>query len=60
MILFALAVWSTGAAEAAAQRAPEPEHERLDEMERLAQLHDRGALTDEEFAAEKSQLLTGA
>ena len=27
---------------------------RLDRLERLAELHDRGALTDEEFAAEKS------
>jgi hypothetical protein len=29
---------------------------RLDQLERLAQLHDRGALSDEEFAAEKAKL----
>jgi hypothetical protein len=29
---------------------------RLDELERLVALHDRGDLTDEEFAAEKTQL----
>jgi hypothetical protein len=32
---------------------------RLDEIERLATLHDRGDLTDEEFAAEKVQLVGG-
>ena len=29
-------------------------------LERLADLHDRGALTDEEFAAEKGRLLPAA
>jgi hypothetical protein len=29
---------------------------RLDELERLVALHERGDLTDEEFAAEKTQL----
>jgi len=33
---------------------------RLAELERLAQLHDRGALTDAEFATEKAALLTGS
>jgi hypothetical protein len=32
----------------------------LDELERLAELHDRGALTDEEFAAQKSHVVNGA
>ena len=29
-----------------------------DELEKLADLHQRGALTDEEFRAEKSKLLS--
>jgi hypothetical protein len=29
----------------------------VDELSRLAQMHDSGALTDEEFAAAKAQLL---
>jgi hypothetical protein len=29
----------------------------VDELERLAGLHDSGVLTDEEFAAEKSRVL---
>jgi hypothetical protein len=32
---------------------------RLDQLERLATLHDGGVLTDEEFAAEKAGVLTG-
>ena len=31
--------------------------EHVSELERLSDLHDRGALTDEEFAAEKAELL---
>lgn len=34
-------------------RGPDP----LDQLERLAELYDRGALTDEEFAAQRSRLL---
>ena len=30
----------------------------VDRLERLAALHDRGALTDEEYEAEKALLLT--
>jgi hypothetical protein len=38
-------------------RAPaSPEASRLEQLERLAALHERGALTDEEFAAEKAAL----
>jgi hypothetical protein len=33
---------------------------RLDELERLVALHDRGGLTDEEFAAEKTLLATNS
>ncbi len=32
---------------------------RLDEIERLVALHDKGALTDAEFAAEKAHLVAG-
>lgn len=32
---------------------------RVDTLKQLADLHDRGALTDDEFAAEKSRLLGG-
>jgi hypothetical protein len=34
-----------------------PEASRIEMLERLAALHERGALTDEEFAAEKAALL---
>jgi len=39
-----------------AQYAPPPE-DPADEVEHLAQLHDSGALTDEEFAAAKAKAL---
>src|SRR5687767_8884091 len=50
---------------ARAPAAPEPAlspeyravHDRLSALERLARLHDQGALTDEEFAAEKAAIL---
>jgi hypothetical protein len=35
----------------------EPSRPALDDLERLAALHASGALTDEEFAAKKRQLL---
>ena len=35
----------------------QPVHDRLTALERLARLHDQGALTDAEFAAEKAMLL---
>lgn len=35
----------------------QPVHDRLAALERLARLHDQGALTDAEFAAEKARLL---
>jgi hypothetical protein len=37
----------------AAPAAPDP----LDQLERFAKLHQAGALTDEEFAAQKAKLL---
>jgi Short C-terminal domain len=36
---------------------PEPQDRKLERLERLATLHDRGALNDEEFEAEKAALL---
>ena len=38
--------------------APDDENARLHRLERLATLHEKGVLTDEEFAAEKSRLLS--
>jgi hypothetical protein len=37
--------------------APEPQDRRLDRLERLAALRERGALSDKEFEAEKTSLL---
>ena len=36
------------------------EDARLQRLERLAAMHDKGILTDEEFAAEKTRVLSGA
>ena len=44
-------------AEAAPAPAAQPEPSYLDELERLANLRDQGAISDEEFEAKKSQLL---
>ena len=42
---------------AASGQAPAPvSGDHIEELERLAQLHDSGALTDTEFAAEKAAL----
>ena len=49
----------------AARLAPEPEEapapsvDRVDRVRELADLRDRGALTEEEFASEKARLLAG-
>ena len=40
-------------AEPAASAEPDP----MEQLERLAKLHEEGALTDEEFAAQKAKLL---
>jgi hypothetical protein len=42
-----------GVAQAAAQQAADP----AEQLGKLADLHDRGALTDEEFAAQKAKIL---
>jgi hypothetical protein len=44
----------------AARVAPPSGDARLGEIERLAGLRDRGALTEEEFATEKARILTAA
>jgi hypothetical protein len=44
-----------GAAPSAASASPEGD--RIEALERLARLHGSGALSDEEFAAEKARLL---
>ena len=44
----------------AGARRAEPEPSRVDELERLAGLRDSGALTDEEFATEKTRVLERA
>ncbi len=38
---------------------PEPEDRRLERLERLASLRERGALSDDEFEAQKATLLSG-
>ena len=42
-----------------APAAAPPEDAALDQLERLAKLHDSGALTDAEFAAQKAKILGG-
>jgi hypothetical protein len=44
-------------AELARTQTQTPEASRIEYLERLAALHERGALTDEEFAAEKAAVL---
>jgi hypothetical protein len=51
----AMAADSAQAAPAAGPAEPEPSY--IDELERLAALRDQGAITEEEFAAKKGQLL---
>jgi hypothetical protein len=41
----------------AARRPPEPAPQPLEQLERLASLHDHGVLSDEEFAAQKTAVL---
>ena len=56
---------ATGAAETRVMAATppaesaDPETARLDQLDRLAAMHERGVLTDEEFAEEKRRLLGG-
>ena len=45
---------------ATASDVPSAQNDRVAGLERLASLHDRGSLTDEEFVAEKAALTNGA
>jgi Short C-terminal domain len=49
------------AAQQGAASPPQPDagDDRIEALERLARLHEQGALTDEEFAAEKRRVLGG-
>jgi hypothetical protein len=47
-------------APAAPGRPTDAEESRLHRLERLAELHEKGVLTDEEFAAEKARILGGS
>jgi hypothetical protein len=46
-----------GAAEAMAVSAPAPTRDLTTELQKLAELHKSGVLTDEEFAAAKKKVL---
>jgi Short C-terminal domain len=45
------------AAPAASPASSGPSQEGLDKLKELAQLHDQGILTDEEFFAQKAKIL---
>jgi hypothetical protein len=49
---------STSSTASVSAVAPD-QKDRVADLERLASLHDRGSLTDEEFVAEKAALTTG-
>jgi hypothetical protein len=51
------ALGSAPAAPVAAAPAPAPQESYLDELERLADLRDRGIISDDDFEAKKRQLL---
>jgi hypothetical protein len=58
----ALAAQQKGATGAVPPPIPpedDPMDERLEKLERLAKLHEQGVLTDEEFRAQKRQILEG-
>jgi hypothetical protein len=48
---------ASGGEAAGSSHPPSPEDARLDRLERLASLHEKGILNDEELAAEKARLL---
>jgi hypothetical protein len=50
--------WWPGLAQSTARSRPDGE--RVNDLERLSNLHDHGALTDEEFAAEKAGILNSS
>jgi cytosine/adenosine deaminase-related metal-dependent hydrolase len=55
--------WSAQDEQAYAEPAPAPaaapaaEPDKFEELKKLAELHDAGVLTDEEFAAQKTKIL---
>jgi hypothetical protein len=53
--------WASQEEQQAPPPAPAPaaasEGDKIEELKQLAQLHDQGVLTDEEFAAQKAKLL---
>jgi hypothetical protein len=49
-----------GAAPAASGNGPPSEEQRISNLERLAALHEKGILSDEEMAAAKARVLSGA
>jgi hypothetical protein len=61
-----LRAWASGARGPIGRTRPAPavaangEAGRIDELERLASLHDRGVLDDEEFASQKVLILNGS
>jgi hypothetical protein len=57
-VLPATGAAAPGAIAPVAPSAPsaDPETARLDRLERLAAMHERGVLTDEEFAEEKARV----
>jgi hypothetical protein len=54
-----VAVWTSRGRGREAPPAADPEDRRLERLERLAALHERGVLSDEEFSAEKRAVLAG-
>jgi hypothetical protein len=55
----AVAIWTSRGRGRDAELPPDPEDRRLERLERLAALHERGVLSDEELTAEKRALLAG-
>ena len=49
--------WDQEDAQQYAQQAPAPEEDETAQLQNLAQLHNQGVLTDEEFAAAKAKIL---
>jgi hypothetical protein len=58
-ISFIIAVVLQDKRDAAQEHAAAPAPNRVEDLTRLAQLRDSGALSDDEFQAEKTRLLAG-
>ena len=57
VIVLVVAVLLTGAGRSASSLAPQPSSDPPSGLRELVEMHDRGALTEEEFAAAKRKLL---